>query len=50
MPRKINKISETQILEIVIKRLSGQTQAEIAKELEVSEQTSIIKRNRRHES
>ena len=39
MPRKTNKISERQTLEIIIKRVLGHTQAEIAKDYDVSEQT-----------
>ena len=39
VPRKTNKISERQTLEIIIKRALGRTQAEIAKDYDVSEQT-----------
>ena len=39
MPKRTNKISETQTLEIIIKRISGKSQAEIAKEFGVSPQT-----------
>lgn len=39
MPRKSNKITDAMIVDIVVKRITGKTQAEIAKELGVSEQT-----------
>ena len=38
MPRKTNKISEAQILEIIIKRISGKSQMEVAKDFDVSPQ------------
>lgn len=39
MPKKTSNISDTKMVEIVVKRLTGKTQAEIAKEFGVSEQT-----------
>ena len=39
MPKRTRRITEANIVEIIAKRLSGKTQAEIAKEYGVSEQT-----------